>query len=75
MQRERLFREVLVRQGDTADVVYGARLGLSASYWSHIKAGRRPLTDDMIRRLRRVYPDLSDVCTAALLEERGDSVA
>jgi hypothetical protein len=45
-------------------------LGVSVSYWGHIKAGRRKLTDDMIRRIKERIPALEGLCVAALLEKR-----
>lgn len=73
MKRSALLRELLKKQDGLPDYLFAERLGLSRSYWSHVKAGTRRLTDQMVRRVRILFPDLEDLCISALLEETSDA--
>lgn len=58
----RMTKQVLAKlieiQGGRTDAEFAALLGLSRSYWAHIRAGRRPLSYAITKRAARQFPEL-----------------
>ena len=47
------------RQGDETDDVFAKRLGISRTYWAHIRAGRRRPSLRVIRAALAAFPELA----------------
>jgi hypothetical protein len=69
----RMSDDVLTRlralQDGRTDRVFAALLGISRSYWAHIRTGRRPLSPVVMRRAVRAFPVLYPFAAQELLSE------
>ena len=73
MGRELLLQALKDRQGTAHQADFAAQLGITQGHWSHVRNGSRTLTDRIVRRARKVFPDLEPLCIAVLLERESDA--
>ncbi len=63
------------RQGAETNAAFARRLGISRAYWSHILAGRRRLSEQLVRRAVRLYPEVGPQYLAELVNGDGEDAA
>jgi hypothetical protein len=68
MSNDVLARLCALQDGRT-DREMSDRLGISRSYWAHIRVGRRALSLAVTRRAVRAFPELYPFAVQGFLEE------
>ena len=58
MPSDALLDALIEKQGAMSGAEFARQMGITRSYWNHIKAGRRPVTIYVARRAATRWPEM-----------------